>query len=117
MSYFCFVPDDAKDKEHLTIAWRQPSSPGLTEGLTRSILEQANRLCPFYGVVAVEEEFHLMKVQLIRVPHNVHVMRFVCFDSVDESNYMWSPHITKCQERKLGDIVRFVRAEFRPDGY
>jgi len=121
MSYFCFVPEDAKDKEHLTIAWRPPDAPltppGWPSDWKNLALARANALCPFYGVVAAVEEWHSTIVQLIRVPHDVHVTRFVVFDSLSMSEHPWSPHITKCQERKLGDMVKFVRAEFRPDGY
>jgi len=120
MSYFCFVPDDAKDKEHLTICWMGGflGTPAQwTPDWREIVLARANALCPFYGVVAAEEEWHSTIVQLIRVPHEVHVMRFVAFESLSKSEYPWSPHITKCQPRKLGDMVRFVRAEYRPSGY
>lgn len=117
MSYFCYVPDDAVGHEHMTICWRKPfigTPTQWTSDWKEIVLEQADRLCPFYGVVAAVEEWHSTIVQLIRVPHNVHVMRFVVFQSLSDSEYDWSPHITKCQERKVGDMVRFVRAEFRP---
>lgn len=121
MSYFCLVPAEAIDKEHLTLVWCGDAYDNQQEQMKREA-KRMDSHCPILGHVYgyatfISGENDGVDVALIALPHRVHLLRYYIneFDASGRG-VEWQPHITLVKGREkwpLGTAIMFTKAEWR----
>lgn len=119
MGYFCLVPEDAYQDEHLTLVWCGDAAADADDDEEMEYeATLASLSCPVDGWVFKESFFGAacdIVVAEVALPHSVHLMRHR-LAVYDQSDYGWQPHVTVVGDRdfSVGEHIKFVRVEWRP---